>query len=329
MNKTVLTIMALLVGLPFGATAQDRAQKADSDYPVRPIRMIAGWPAGGGSDLIARVVAVRLSEGLGQQVIIDNRQGAGNAIATEITARAVPNGYTLQFVNANHTLNPFVYGKQAFDIERDFVPITQVAKSALVLVTTTGFAANSLKELMAMARAKPGSLGTGTSGSSGSGAVTTALFKQVSGLDFLIVPYKGGAPAMVALLQGEVQFAIATQATAMGFVKAGKLKVLAAGSDKRLPHLPDVPTFLENGLTGLDLGPWEGIIAPARTPSAIVDRVYRESLKALKHPEVLKSFAGQGIEPVGSSPDEFAAHIKRQLTTFSRIFKDGKIIGTR
>ena len=321
-----IAVLALaMVGMQGTASAQKTLQGGDSEYPSRPIRMVAGWPAGGGSDLIARLVANHLSKGLGQPVVIDNRQGAGNSVASEIVANSPPNGYTLQFVNANHTLNQFVYGKLPYDTEKDFAPISQVTTSALVLVVSASFPAATLKELIALAKAKPGALGAGTSGTSGSGAVTTDIFRLVSGMDFLVVPYKGGAPAMVGLLQGEVQFAIGTQATTMAFIKSGKLKVLATSSKTRLRHLPNVPTFTEHGLTGLDLGPWEGIIAPAQTPVPIIDRMYREVVKVLKLPEVVDHLAAQGIQAVGSTPAEFASHIKQQLATFNRVFVGGKI----
>ncbi len=328
-TRDVATVVLLMLGLQAGASAQGRLQAGDSDYPSRPIRVVAGWPAGGGSDVVVRLLASQLSQSLGQQIIIDNRPGAGNSIASAIVAKAPPNGYTLQFVNANHTLNPFVYGKLPYDTERDFAPISQVTRSALVLVVSASFPVASLKDLIAMAKDKPHTLSAGTSGTAGAGAVTTEMFKLVSGMDFLVVPYKGGAPAMIGLLQGEVQFAIATQATAMGYIKNGRLKVLASSSEKRLPHMPDVPTFLELGLAGLDLGPWEGVIAPAKTPRVIIDRLYRELAKALKQPDVLANFAAQGVEPVGSTPDEFAARIRHQLDSFGRIFKDGKIVGSR
>ncbi len=321
----ILLLAAIALYAHGNALAQRAAQKGDGDFPNKPVRMVAGWPAGGGSDLIARVVCIQLSRSLGHPVIIDNRQGAGNSVASEIVANSAPNGYTLQFVNANHTLNQFVYGKLRYDIVKDFAPISQVSTSALVLVTNASFPATSLKDLIAMAKAKPGSLSAGTSGTAGSGAVTTEIFRLVSGLNFLVVPYKGGAPAMVALLQGEIQFAIGTQATTMGFIKSGKLKVLATSSKTRLAHLPGVPTFDEHGLKGLELGPWEGIIAPAQTPSAVIDRVYRDVVKALKTPEVLESLSSQGIEPVGSTPAEFNTHIRQQLETFSRVYDGGKI----
>lgn len=319
--KRFLCVFALMA-LSAGAAC---AAAGASDYPSRPVRMVAGWPAGGGSDLIARVVCNALSIQLGQQVIIDNRSGAGNTIASEIVAKAPPNGYTLQFVNANHTLNPFVYGNLPYDTERDFIPISQVSRSALFLVVSGGSSIGSMKELMSVIAQKPGALSAGTSGTAGSSAVTTDLFKRVSGLDYVIVPYKGGGPAMLALMGGEIQFAIATQATAMGFIKNGKLKALGVSTEKRLPYMPDVPTFLEHGLQGLDLGPWEGVIAPAKTPKEILDKVHAAVVRAMKSPELLASYAAQGIEPVGSTPAEFAAHIHKQLEMFKTMFKGRKI----
>jgi tripartite-type tricarboxylate transporter receptor subunit TctC len=292
-----------------------------ANYPERPIRVVAGWPAGGGSDVVARLICSQLSASLGQQVLVDNRAGAGNSIASEIVAKAPANGYTLQFVNANHTLNPFVYEKLSFDTERDFSPVSQVTRSALVLVVNAGLAVGSVKDLAALIHARPDTLAAATAGTAGSGAVTTEVLKRLTGMPFIVVPYKGGGPAMVAVVQGESQFAIASQASAMPFIKSAKVKVLATASRQRPAHLADVPTFQEAGLPAIDLSPWEGIIAPAKTPPAIVDLIYRHAVRALKQPEVLSTLAASGIEPVGSSPQEFREHIHQQLLTLRRVLK--------
>jgi tripartite-type tricarboxylate transporter receptor subunit TctC len=316
----LIFMSGLQAALPSLASAQGAA-----DYPAKPIRMIAGWPPGGGSDIIGRVVAQQMAQGLGQAVIMDNKSGAGNSIASDFVAKAAPDGYTLQFVNANHTLNAFVYSNLPYDTEKDFRGVSQVSSSALVLVTHPSFSARSVAELIAMAKAKPGTLNAAAGGTSGSGAVSIAIFKQLTGAPYVIVPYKGGADAMVALMRGEVQFSIISQASSMAAIKSGKVRLIGVLSKKRLAHLPDVPTLLEGGVQGLDLGPWEGVIAPAKTSTAIVNKVNAEILRALKSPEVIKVFTAQGVETVGSSPEEFDEHVRDQMALFRKVFKDGKI----
>ncbi len=326
MNRRIYLAAVLMAGLHGGAFAQGAAKGA-VDYPNKPVRMVAGFAAGGGSDNVCRPVAIQMSLGLGQQVIIDNKVGAGNSIASEFVARSAPDGYTIQCVNANHTLNAFVYDNLPYDTERDFTGISQFSSSALILVGSLSLPANSVKELIALAKAKPNTLNAGTSGTAGSGAVTTAILKEKTGMPFVIIPYKAATEAMLGLVRGDLQFAVASQSSAMALLKGGKIKVLAVHSKKRLAHMPDVPTLEESGLQGLDLGPWEGVIAPARTPPAIIDKLYREILRSLKQPELLKVFTALGVEPVGSSPAEFNEHIRGQLALFRQSFKNGKIGG--
>jgi len=312
----------------YSAPALSQAAKSGAnEYPTKPIRMVAGFAAGGGSDNICRPLAIQMSQGLGHQVIVDNRVGAGNSIASDFVAKASPDGYTLQCVNANHTLNAFVYGNLPYDTERDFAGVSQISTSALILVGTPALQANTVKELIALAKAKPNTLNAGTSGTSGSGAVTTAILKQVTGMPFVIIPYKAATEAMLGLIRGDLQFAVASQSSAMALVRSGKLKVIAVHSKKRLPHMPDVPTLEESGLRGLDLGPWEGVIAPAKTPVAIIDKLNREIVRSLKQRELVSVYEALGVEPVGSTPAEFNEHIRGQMALFRQTFKDGKIGG--
>lgn len=287
--------------------------------------MIIGNPPGGGSDSLARVVANEISKSLRQRVVIDNRPGAGHIVASEIVAKALPNGYTLQWVNANYTFNPYVYSNLPYDTERDFAPVSQLATQPLVLVVNASFPVASVKDLIAMARAKPGALSASTAGTAGVAAMTTTMIRLQTGTDYVIVPYQGGAQAMLALLKGEVQFYFSTTATGMETIRNGRVKVLATSSKQRLAYLPDVPTFVESGLVGLDIAPWDGILAPAKTPRVIIDRLHRELVKALVLPNVLAHAAASGSETIGSTPDEFAAEIRRQLELFDRLFKAGII----
>lgn len=320
-------VLLLAAGLHGGASAQ-APTRGEGDFPAKPVRMVAGFAAGGGSDTICRPVAAQMSAGLGQQVIVDNRVGAGNSIAAELVVKSAPDGYTILCVNANHTLNPVVYDNLPYDTERDLTGISQISASSLILIANPALAAGNVKELVALARAKPNTLNAGTIGTAGSGAVTTAMLKLVAAMPFVIVPYKAAGEAMLGLVRGDVQFAVASQASAMPFLKAGKVKVLAVHSKSRLAYLPDVPTLAESGLHGLDLGPWEGIVAPAKTPPALIDRLNREIVRALRQPEVIKVYASAGVDPVGSSPAEFNEFIRGQLALFRKSFKDGRIAGS-
>jgi len=313
--------MVLALGLHQASAAQ--AQPDAASYPTRPIRVVAGWPPGGGSDTLARLLTSQLSMSLGQQLIIDNRVGAAHSIASDIVARALANGYTLQMVNANHTINPFVYQKLPYDTERDFAPVSQLTRNTLVLLVHAALPVASVQELIALAHSKPDTLAVATAGVAGTGAVTTEVLKRLSGIPFIIVPYKGGGPAMVAVMQGESQLMIATQSSAMPFIKSGKVKVLAAVSKKRLPLFEEVPTFQEAGLPALELGPWDGLLAPARTPAAIIDLIHRHVVRALTQPEVASALANHGFEIVASTPAEFTEHIHQELAMLRQVFRGG------
>jgi len=324
MQASVLTsalggaLVLAALGLPAVASAQDETAQA---YPSRPIRMLLGVPPGGGTDVLARIVGNHLSVRFGQPVIIDNRPGAGHSIATGMVARARPDGHTLMMANANHTLNPFVYAKLPYDTVRDFAPVTQVVTQPLVLIVHPSFPATSVKDLIAMARASPGKLTAGIAGTAGAGAIAMEIFKRVSKTDFVIVPYKGGAGALLAVLQGEAQFFFASMTTGMGAIKSGKVKILATSSRSRLPGYADVPTLLESGLPGIDVTPWEGLLAPAGTPRAIISRLHAEIASMLKQPEVLARLSDLGSAARGSTPEEFAAEIRQQLELFGSILK--------
>lgn len=317
-------LVFLMLGLQAGAAAQSSPDR-DTDYPAKPIRILVGVPPGGSTDLVSRIVANEFLKTFGQPVIVDNRPGAGHAVASAIVAKSAPNGYTLQMVNANHTQNPFIVDNLPYDAQRDFTPITQVVTQPLVLVVNASLPVASVKELIAMAKAKPGTLSAGTAGTAGAGALTTLMFKQQTGTDFVTVPYKGGGPALTGLLSGEVQFYFSSMTSSWGAIKNGKVKVLGTSSKTRLPAMPEVPTLLESGLVGLDLAPWDGLVAPAKTPRAIVDRLYREVSRLLKLPDVLAKLSAAGSYPIGNTPDEFAAEIKHQLDVVGRVFKAEKI----
>ena len=323
MFRPALLSLIFTATMPVTTHAQ-RTSTAQDSYPSKPIRMLLGVPPGGGTDVLARIVSSEFLKSMGHPVIIDNRPGAGHAIASEIVAKAPPNGYTLLMANANHTLNPFVYDKLPYDTEKDFTFVTQVVTQPLVLVVSATSSINTIKDLIASAKTKPGAMSGGTAGTAGAGALTMQVFRKNTGTDFVIIPYKGGAQATMGVIQNEVQFFFSSMTTGMAMIKSGKLKVIGTSAKKRLESMPDIPTFREAGLNGLDFSPWEGILAPAKTPRAITEKLHREIVKMLKQPEVLSTLAAGGSYPVGSSPEEFTADVHAQLETFTKVFRDIK-----
>ncbi len=317
-------IRFILAGLVAGA-ATSTAVAQGVAYPQRPIRLIVPVTVGGATDIVARIAASRLSQVLGQQLVIDNRSGAGGIIGTELVARAVPDGYTLLFAYASHTIMPFLNRKVPYDPDRDFAPMGLVGASPLVLTVPPSLPANTVKELVAMARAKPGAVRAGAPGMGGVGHIAAEIFKLVSETDITTVVYKGGAPAQLALAQGEVQFVFATPVAAMAQIKAGRVKVLATSAQERLPYLPDVPTFAEAGLPGLDVMPWQGFLAPAQTPHAIITQFNTKLNGVLKEPDLAAKLAVAGSDVLISTPEAMGAKIRKELAYFSRVIKAAKI----
>jgi tripartite-type tricarboxylate transporter receptor subunit TctC len=317
-------VLAFLIATLPGLALESQAQTADPrGYPNRPIRLLVPSSPGGSTDLTARIVARELQQGLGQSVVVDNRAGAGGVAGSEMVARAAPDGYNLLFAFASHTTSPFLQPKMPYDTWKDFAPISQIATTALVLAVNASVPANTVEELIALAKSKPGGMTAGNSQPGSAGHLSMEMFMRRTGTagNIVSVSYKGGGPALVALLSGEVQFTFATPPTLMPHIKSGKIKVIAASGKKRLPYLPNVPTFDEAGVPGVDAAPWQGMLAPANTPRAIINKLYTEVVKMLKQPDTLEQLAATGSEPVGSSPAEFAAKIKRELEEFGKIIK--------
>lgn len=301
------------------AFAQQRASTAS--YPERPVRVVVPVAPGGSTDLQARIMTAKLNEALGMPFIVDNRAGAGGIIGTEMVANAAADGYTLLFAQAGHTIIPFIYSKVPYDVNKDFTPITLVATSPLVLTINPSIGASSIKELIELAKAKPGKLNVALSTPSSSGALIAEWFKMVTKTDIVSVPFKGGAPAMTALLSGEVQFIFATTPSALPLVKSGRLKILATSGAQRLSYMPEVPTLDESGLKGFEAEPWGGFLGPAKLPRAIVDRIYQASIAILKQPEVRERLITTGNVPDGSTPEEFSRKLDRELKQNAKIIK--------
>ena len=290
-------------------------------YPIKSVRVIVPQSAGGSTDLAARVVTQRMGEALGQTLVVDNRPGAGSLNGTETVAKAAPDGYTLLCVAASFTINPSLHEKLPFDPVRDFVPITRLAALPHILVVHPSLPVKSVKELIALAKAKPGELNYASSGIATSTHLAAELFKHMTGTEMVQVPFKGGAPGMVGLLSGQVQLYFATISTALPHVKSGKVRALAVTSAKRSIVAPEYPTLAEAGVVGYEHASWVGLLAPAKTPAAIVSKLQTESLKAVNLQDVKAHLLRDGLEPVGDTPQEFAAVVKAEVAKWKKVVK--------
>jgi len=287
-------------------------------YPTKPVRFIVPFAPGGGNDIIARLLGARLAGTWGQQVVVDNRPGAGGNVAAETTARAAPDGHTIFQFNVANAIAASLYRKLAYDPVRDFAPITQLATSPFILVVHPSVQAASVKELVALAKAQPGSLNYASSGNGGSTHLLTELFKTMAGIELTHVPFNGAGPALIQLLGGQVQMLLAVPATAMPHIKSGKLRALAVSSARRSRLVPELPTIAEAGVPGFEGATWYGVVAPSRTPAAIIDQLHRDIVGALRTPEVRDRLAGQGVEIVGSPSSEFARFIRDEIPKWAK-----------
>ncbi len=306
------------------AVAAAAAQAADS-YPLRPIRMIVAYPPGGGTDQVGRVMAEQLTQTLGQQVVVDNRGGATGNIGTELAARAVPDGHTLLMGNvAPNAVNVSLFKKLGFDPVRDFAPVSLVAITPNILVAHPSVPVKSIGELVALAKAKPGALNFPSAGVGSSSHLAGELLKSLAGIDMVHVPFKGGGPAMVATIAGEVQIMFATMPAAMPHVKSGKVRPVAVTTTKRSQAMPELPTIAEAGVKGYDAATWYGLLAPARTPKPVVDRLHADVVKILAGP-TRQRLEAQGFEPDGGTPAAFAAYIQSEIAKWAKVIKDAGI----
>jgi tripartite-type tricarboxylate transporter receptor subunit TctC len=295
-------------------------------FPDKPVRIIVGYPPGGGTDLAARLVQQPLSTRWNQPVVIDNRPGANAVIAAEAVAKAKPDGYTLLMAYATEvSLNPVTMKKLPYDPVKDFAPIVQVAGAPLVLAVNPALPANSVKDLVALAKAKPGALSYSSSGSGSVHQFAGELFKLQTGTDILHVPYKGSGPATADAVSGQVQVTYASVASVLRFVQAGRLRALAVTSKKRSPQMPEVPSMVEAGLADFELTSWYGLLAPAGTPAEVIAKINADVLAALGSAEIQKSFATQGLDMAGGTPQAFGDFIRTEAVKFARIAKAGNI----
>jgi len=293
-----------------------------ADYPSKPIRMIVGFAAGGGTDTTARAIAQKMSAAMGEQVVVDNRPGAAGNVATELVVRGPADGYTiLMGTIAALAINPTLYGNLAFDPIKDLAPVSQAVNSSNILVVHPSVQAKSVQELIALAKAKPGTLNYGSSGIGGTGHLAGVLFDELAGTKMTHVPYKGGGPAMIELVGGQVQLVFATPPTAVPQIKSGKIRGLAVTTLKRSSVMPDLPTISESGLKGYDANNWYGVVVPVKTPKPIVTRLNTEIVKALNAPDLKELFFTQGLDPAPSTPEQFGAYIKSELGRWAKVIK--------
>jgi tripartite-type tricarboxylate transporter receptor subunit TctC len=306
------------------APAMAFAQAAGSTYPTKPIRMIVTFPPGGSTTIIARMLGQKLSDSWGQQVVVDNRGGGNTIIGTEAMVKAAPDGYTLLHITTSLVINPSLL-KTPYDAVKDFAPITTLVGTETLLVVNPQLPANNLQELIALAKAKPGQLNFASSGSGTSNHLALEMFSILTGIKMQHIPHKGAGPAVTDLIGGQVQLFANNALPLTPFVKSGRMRALAISGDKRLISLPEVPTFTEAGVSGFSANSWQGVMAPAKTPRAIIDKLAAEYGRLLRLPEVSDTLQKMGADPMPGSPEQFSALIKTDLVRYAKLIKDAKI----
>ena len=304
--------MTLLCGVAGVAPAQP--------YPTKPIRMIVTFPAGSGADIVARAVGQKMSESLGQQMVIDNRAGAGGIIGSDTAAKASPDGYTIVMVSAAHTINASMYRKLPYDAVKDFAPITMLASTPYLLVANPGLSAKNVAELIALAKAKPGQINYASGGVGVGSHLAGELFKTAAGVNIVNVPYKGAPQATSDVVAGQVQLSFSTMPTALPLVRSGRLRALAVTSAQRVPATPEIPTIAET-VPGFEVGTWQGLLAPAGMPKPILAKLHEHAVQAVRYPEVAERLTAQGYQTVGNTPQAFAKIIDVETAGWKSVVK--------
>ncbi len=316
MRKTVISIAALagLLG-----TVSTLAQA----YPTRPIRFLVGYAPGGGTDIMARTVAMKLTESLNQQVVVDNRPGANANLAAEIAAKAVPDGHTVLMISVSHAISRPLYKKLGYDLVRDFAPLINISSVPMFVVVPPSSTPKTIAEVVALAKAKQ--VNYASSGEGSPEHIAAEMFKAMTKTAMTHVPYKGGAPSALALIAGEVQLGFNTAPVAVPHIKSGKMRAIAVTSAKRNPALPEVPTVAESGVPGYDMINWYGSVLPAGTPAVAVNRLNAEINKALKMADVQQRLAALGADPLGGSAAEFGNYIRSEIAKYTKVVQDGRL----
>jgi tripartite-type tricarboxylate transporter receptor subunit TctC len=317
MNFPLRRFLLALLSVPCLHAAPAAAQ----NFPAKPVRVIVPFAPGGATDVVFRLLAPKLSENLGQQAIVDNRPGGGSTIGMDIVARSAPDGYTLGVANLSFAVNPSLLPKLPYDTERDFAPVSLVTIVPLAISVHPSVPSRSVKELIALAKAKPGSLNYASSGNGSATHMATELFKVLTGTDIVHVPYSGGGPAVLSVVGGQVSIYTGSIPSQLQHIKSGRLVALAVTSAKPDPALPGIPSVADAGVPGYEAVEWQGIVAPSGTPGAVIQRLNRALVESVKAPEFNERLAGVGAHAVGSTPEEFAEYIKKELATWSRVIK--------
>lgn len=314
--NTAKTLTALFVAIALTLPVTAAAQT----YPAKTVRMIVGFPPGGPTDVLARIVAQKLGEAWGQQVVVDNRAGASGMIGAELTARAAPDGYTLLMVPVTYAVAPSLFSKMAYDTERDLATVAQVAASPFILVVHPTLPVKTVKDLAALGRSRPGQLNYASASTGGMPHLAGELFNTMTGAKLVHIPYKGAAPATTDLLAGQVQLMFNNMLSAMPQVKAGRLRAVAVTSSKRSSAAPELPTIAET-VPGYEASGWYGVLAPAAMPRELINRVNGEVNRIMKLPDVTQRLAGDGVEAVGITPEQFGAYLRAEVTKWNKVVK--------
>lgn len=323
--KNGLVGIAVVVFIALAGLVQPARCVLAQGYPVKPVRFIVPSAPGGGTDIVTRVVAQKMSESTGQQFVVENRAGAGSIIGVDIAAKSPPDGYTLVMSPSTVVVNPYLFKKLPFDIVRDLVAVSEAASVPNVLVVHPSVPANSVSEFVALAKKLPGQLSYATAGTGSSPHMSVEVLKNMAGIELLHVPYKGTTPGVLDLLAGRVSLMMANTLTVGPHIKAGKLRALGVTSLKRSIALPDVPTISEAGVPGYEVIQWYGTFAPAGTPRDVIGKVQLEMARALKLPDVREHLARDGAEPVGSTPEEFALRVRSELEKWGKVSRAANI----
>lgn len=296
------------------------AQTAQA-YPTKPVRVVVPWPPSGSNDLAGRVWAQKLTQVMGKPFIIDNRAGAAGTIGADVVAKSPPDGYTLMVHSTTHVGNPWLYKKLPYDTLKDFTPVGLIASQPGVLVVHPSLPVKNVNDLIALAKAKPSSINFGSSGNGGQPHLSMALFEQMAGVSLVHVPYKGGGPAVTALVSGETQVMIATLASAITQIQSGRLRAIAVSGSERLKSVPELPTISESGLTGYDMDAWMGLFAPAGMPKDIIEKLSKETARVLQMPDVVQQLSMQGAEPRILTPEQFATRLTKDYEKYGKLIK--------
>jgi tripartite-type tricarboxylate transporter receptor subunit TctC len=320
-RSIALLLGAFVSGLPLSASLAAERE----GYPERAVRLVVPFTAGGGTDILARLVALKLSDEWGRNVVVDNRPGGGSVIGSELVARSNPDGYTLLLTANPHTSNPALLSRLPYDTLRDFTAVTMLASAPLVLVVHPSLPVRSVPELIAYAKARPHQLSYASSGNGGPQHLAGELFRYMAGIDIVHVPYKGTAPAVSDLLGGQVQLSFSALLAILPHVKAGKLRALATTGAKRAESVPDLPTVAESGLPGFEVTTWYGVLGPAGIPRNLVTRIRDDMVRALATPEVKERLSRDGLQAIGSRPDEFARFIRQEIAKVTKLVRTAGI----